>query len=620
MSYQRYTDEEVVVDCARIGCSYAQSKSKSKNKEQWETRTIRIDHDHGEKQNGAEVAHNHDCIPITNIPAFSACHSPYYLESLKLYMEKHPDEAEQYRPAYNTAYLTQGSSNKPPCILLLLDTWFEYSDIQISKDYYQLQTAMDTIMYDINSRLKNLYDWAIAQIRKEKERIKPYIVSNPSYAAPKEEVPKGRQYYLDKDTALSEAKDEIVSHYGKRVDLINMLKEHWYEIRIFESDYQKELKSFGTEVKNYKKLWRNSIDKAELDKANENYKSFDTYFSNLAKAEFVSQRMLNWENQAEYALLTSSFLICRCGGKIEFLTSGAEHSLYCQKLFLKIRGLLYNTSLYFQELLDENRFYMGLDDEENRASIGSACDTLKNIYSAFLYNGDFELDEGTKSVQFRLITRGYNKEKKTKINAMIGLVLLTKLAWSGGVAVSAGLLAYDLYGVATQKEDEKNENGVGNATMVLNDIASVVAGGISKVGEKVGIESGLAAMDTMGKGTVVISFLSNLSALFYTSEDDWIEDVEITVFTPYMAHIIKQRFDKNVEEKDPFNGIKMVRAKTKVDYAADSLKCINWDELEGSILEIEKNYGTSDGDVRKVVGNTDEFKDELGNGTNGVIE
>lgn len=57
-----------------------------------------------------------------------------------------------------------------------------------------------------------------------------------------------------------------------------------------------------------------------------------------------------------------------------------------------------------------------------------------------------------------------------------------------------------------------------------------------------------------------------------------------------------------------------------VDYWGDSLKCINWDELEGSILEIEKNYGTSDGDVREKAKNVDEFKDTVREATNGVIE
>ena len=128
-----------VVEGAKIGCCYAQEEAKKNKKELWDTRILRIYHCNAEKVHGMEVAHNHDCAAIENIPKFGKCTSPYYYDAVKLLSALYPDNKDYLRGYESIKRIREEarelSKEYPPCVLALLDTWFDYSDVEVSEKY-----------------------------------------------------------------------------------------------------------------------------------------------------------------------------------------------------------------------------------------------------------------------------------------------------------------------------------------------------------------------------------------------------------------------------------------------------------------------------------------------------
>jgi len=59
----------------------------------------------------------------------------------------------------------------------------------------------------------------------------------------------------------------------------------------------------------------------------------------------------------------------------------------------------------------------------------------------------------------------------------------------------------------------------------------------------------------VGNTTVVIAFAASMTGLFFTSDEDWVEAVEITVYTEDLVFIIRQEYTKNAEEKAPLESM-----------------------------------------------------------------
>lgn len=636
MSYEK---ENIVVNTAKVGCCYAQYDHT--NREVWDVRRIKINHNFGDAQHGAETVHNHNCVTGAEREAlkFSKCYSPHCLIALKSLKKLYPDNAE-YREAYQIAYAKahvelEEDRPYPPCVFAVLDTWFEYSDIKISDKFSKLKNAMLDFEEKLHSKTKDLNTWVLKEISDKRKKLNnESLIANPSNATRAEDVKTESQSKSDmeEEFRLIEIRKKVPPLYKERINLIDQVQDYWDNILVFAEGYQSELAELSNAVAAYVWKWKNLLNEAGIDTTNEKFTSFsDTFYAISNDAATIGRNMVNWETEEDYALLTSSFLICKCGGKIEFLSSGQEHYLYCGKLFAQFVVLLRNSVSYFQELLDKNCVY-NVTPEESDKSVNSAIKSLQNIISAFEISGrDFLLDEDTKAVEIRFITKGYNKEKAKKQAALIGMFVLTPIAVAGGAAgggagaaVSAGLWIYDAVGIGTQDPEDGIENTGGDLVTIGNDTVSVASGiatwtyGNTLSWRRSPMTNTLISW---GNPTVVISFLNSLSGLFYSSEDDWIEEIEITVFTPYLAHIIKEAYDREVNEVKPFDGKEMVRAKSKVEYSCESLKTINWDELDGVLVAVDKDFSFGNQEAEsKSAANPQEVIEELENNTSGELK
>lgn len=629
---------ETVVATAKVGCRYAQMSVSNKNS--WLIRRVQIEHNIGDEQCGAEVVHNHNCITGTEREAlkFKNCYSPYYLTAVENLKSLYPDN-EEYKTAYQIAYrranpILEEDAPYPPCIFAVLDTWFEYSDIEISNSFQEFKKSMLTFENDLKSKVKTLKEWVQSEIDSKRKVLKQgAYVSQPSNATKKEDAKDPKQASEDaaEEIRLLELKKDIGPLYKERTTLIKEVEDYWDDILIFKKGYQSKIKNISTLVKNYVSDWEKLVKDATLDLKSEEYIAFNSTFSKIVKnASAIGESMLNWEEVADNALLTSSFLICKCGGVIEFLSSGQEHFLYCAKLLDQFVILMKKSASYLQELADNNCVFMGVTFDESDESVTTAIKSLNNIVSSFENTGqDFELDKDTLAMELRFITKGYNKEKAKKQSALIGMLILTPIAIAGGaasttagVAVSVGLFGYDAYNIMSQTPEEMKENETGDAVTVVNDATSLISSGVTMLidGER-NVSNTMKSISALGNPTIVISFLNSLSGLFYTSEEDWVEEIEITVFSRYMAHIIKAKYDEEVNEVESFDGKKMVIAKSKRDYSFESLKTVNWDELDGVVLEIDKDFSfNSDDSNRTSANNAEQIRDAIEKNTNGELK
>lgn len=629
---------ETVVATAKVGCRYAQMSYSNKNS--WLTRRVQIEHNIGDEQSGAEVVHNHNCITGKEREAlkFKNCYSPYYLTAVENLKNLYPDN-EEYQTAYQIAYkkanpTLEEDAPYPPCIFAVLDTWFEYSDTEISNSFQKFNKSMLTFENDLRVKVKTLKEWAQEEIDSKRKVLKQGApVSQPSNATKKEDAKEPKQAGKDavEEKRLLEIKKDIEPLYKERNALIKEVEGYWDDILIFKKGYQSKIKNISALVKSYISDWEKLLSDAALDLESEEYIAFNSTFSSIVEnASAIGESMLNWEEVSDNALLTSSFLICKCGGVIEFLSSGQEHFLYCAKLLDQFVILMRKSASYLQELADNNCVFMGVTFEESNESVTTAIKSLNNIVSSFENVGqEFELDKDTLAMELRFITKGYNKEKSKKQAALIGMLLLTPIAIAGGaasatagVAVSAGLFGYDAYNMMSQTPEEQNENISSDMVTAVNDTTSLVSSFVTLY-----IDGNWRASDTLksisalGNPTIVVSFLSSLSGIFYTSEEDWVEEIEITVFSKYIAHIIKAKYDEEVTEVEPFDGKKMVIAKSKRDYSCESLKMVNWDELDGVVLGIDKDFSfNSDDSNRTSVNNAEQIRNAIEKNTNGELK
>ncbi len=102
----------------------------------------------------------------------------------------------------------------------------------------------------------------------------------------------------------------------------------------------------------------------------------------------------------------------------------------------------------------------------------------------------------------------------------------------------------------------------------------------------------------VGNAKVVIAFAASMTDLFFTSDEDWVESVEVTVYTEDLVFIIRQEYTENAEEKAPFDGRTGMKILSRVDCTSSSLKMVNWDELKGMNIGVDdkesEEVGTAD--------------------------
>ncbi len=625
-----------VVDGAAIGCCYAQAGSMTGYKDLWDKRHLRILHNDSEKQCGLEMAHNYDCVPVKNVPKFNICKSPYYYETVGILKSLYPDN-EDYAKGFESycRINAKAEDGSPPCVGAFLDTWFNSSDIVIADKYQKFIKQTLFFISRMNENINEMKEWSekeIKKYRKRAEREYRECISDLQFERGMSKLGSDLEKIREKDDhekngpnalerAAEEAKEyrELSDKMFHKYDVVERKVKKLYErgkrkverwdryidaIQVYEGDYCKTLEKLANEIEAYRKGWSDALSEAEIDMNSQEASSFFYYCDQMVSDARKLAADGADDKRIGKALLTSSFLICKCGGKIEFLDSGQERALYCQTLYKQVVKLLENALAYQEEILAQNGKYAGVVEWESTYSVKVTRWVLQEVLEALHDGRDFKLYKLAGAVKIRLITKSYKEEQREIMDEVVGILLLKgadetlgKIEQIGSAVMNGielGTTISDTKDILEQTELEQKKNELDDAVTMGTEWGGHLTGligGIAGVRSVKGMIGEMPAKlcEVTGNALEAIGWITSVGTLFYTSDKNWIEEIEITVFTKYMAHIIRQSYNENMTPKKSFDGPSMVRAKPKRDYICDSVGNVDWDELKGIIFGVKEH-------------------------------
>ena len=586
---------EIVVDYAKIGCTYGQRNTSAGypysqqliRQKYWDKRFLRVDHTHCVQQHGTEAAHNHDAVPLKNIPRFTACYSPNYISAVKALMKSNPEKEMEYQIALGIAcdQMNLKGTKTVPCLLELLDTWFEYSDVEVSTRYEKLANKSDKFKEKLQVYINKVSAFAKTSMDDARDQTLKSIMTEMNETINNDSKMK---QLVDKYNKKEEFYDGLKEKYNtfKKAygfSFTTQIKDLLDEIIILGDDYHSKMQDLSDALDEYVNSWDTFLRGFGKAGAEEylDYRRFFKSFSSEVKE--VREASLLWEEQTDNLLLTSSFLVCRLGGRIEFATSGAEHKDYCNKLIIRLRETFEQLAESMDSVLTANSVF-GAIEEESDLSVTSSSITAKKMNYALLTGGDLILAEGTNAVEIWFKSKGYADARDSGAQALLAFALLAPISKSvSSIQGVKGFFAATAFfivemGVTYQLIDKDPEADTRKdaADALVSTISYITDTGKIFQGKKISPNKALANK-AISKASEIYSILSTIGSLLYVPVE-WISEIEVTVVTDYFAHTMKADLDENCELVGEFKA----KTKTKVDYYCDGGRAIV-DEESGEI-------------------------------------
>lgn len=492
--------DKVVVDGAKIVCSYAKDSRTGKNPYVY----LRIPCEHGLREEGRLCAHEKTCVPIENIPAFPNCSSPFYGNMLNyLNAWDSPDPRLQY--AVRT--YEQGESFRP-CLQPLLDRWMNVSEKAVSETYFQIvldfdfknlweelgyfcsdtQTRADMIYLDRTAFL-DVYTTEEEEIRKTRQAEENYLYVTRRLKEIKKEPKEIKELLADECFFLPDPDFHYVAqHTGKLLEALKELRGKVLDV------YSRTL----VDREHFLEL------EADLNQA------VDT-------VEKVYRSACEFQPESRHWVTMDSFLVCRGGGVLSFLSSGQEYYEYCVHWINEIEDLIHAMIADCQERLARNqRKYVELTRDNLEVEGYSYQKTMEYLenYEEVIFEGDTE-KELLAPVYIELVSHAYKDELHRNVTNLIGILV----SFLGAPELSVFL-------------------GMINLMKAVKD-GDLLAGYMEAFGldenlerrlEPVLGEAGYKANANLSMALTVISF-------FMKSKEEWIEEIKITVFCNNTEHI-----------------------------------------------------------------------------------
>ena len=620
-----------VVDGAAIGCCFAQSGSMMEYKEMWDKRYLRILHNDSEKQCGLEMAHNYDCVPVENVPKFNICKSPYYYETVGILKSLYPDNKDYAKGFESYCRINaKAEGGSPPCIGAFLDTWFNSSDIVIADKYQEFINKTLFFTSRMREKIEEMRKWSESEIKRYRKRAeREYgecisdlgferrmrkLVSNLEKISEKDDREKNSPNAIERIAEEVKEYRDISDKMFCKYDIVERKVKKLYEegkrkverwdgyidaIQVYDGDYCKTLEKLANEIEGYRNKWSDALSDAEINMDSWEASGFFYYCDKMVSDARKLAADGADDKRIGKALLTSSFLICKCGGKIEFLNSGQERVLYCENLFKKFEELLKDAVTYLGEVLMQNGVYAGVQEEESNESVEDAIWALQEVINGIEEERSFNLGKDMPAVRIRFISRSRKDEEETLRDEFVAILffgLISEFGTAANILVSATTMIMDAVDISKQSKGEQEYNKVEDAVVFGADMTgyfnSIIEGAVNtRQFKSLAGDKPAKICEVTDTGLTAIGHIMSIGSLFYTSEENWIEEIEITVFTKYMAHIIKQSYNEDLTPQKPFYGPSMVRGKAKKDYLCDTMGNVDWDNMEGVTFGIKEHFG-----------------------------
>lgn len=523
--------KKVVVHGARITCSMAKNVGNTR---------ITVKDGYGFIQGGKLCAHEQSCIPVKNIPFFPGCRSEDVEKVLKaLYSKANSDMQKRYDEAFKAITVNKESYNlaNVPCTLPLLDRWFDADEKEIvtknlrvgeeiAEKIKMLKKELKKLLnkeYENTLAISNAYDFADST-KYTREECRQYGEISALLAQMSEKIEKKVSKFLEtfntKIQINGENFEDVVSQLQSAKSLIKEIGLEWDTIHIRYNGLPDGLPEYET----YKARLGWTIEGGEKWKDGEYNQDIDKLIEEIRE----------WKEDELHLILDDSFLVCRCGGIISFLDSGQD---FCKIVDNLEASILATVTQLKERCLNQGTDYEQKDDNDTRNrkySYKEAAKGLKKFVNLLL--GKEDTSSINVCVYVELVCKSYNDEIKQRMITLLSLITL--LPHTGALA-----FALAIYTLSTIENDTK-----GAADGVSADISAWEAA--YKISDR-----GFNALVKYNNGYTLLSSIINL---FYVSYDSQIEDIKITVFSDYYAHVIERKVKKTgelVEEALPGLGI-----------------------------------------------------------------
>ncbi len=486
---------KVIVDGAKIMCSYAQNPEVKDPSFVY----LRIPCGHGFLENGHLCAHDENCVPVENIPRFKMCSSPHYKAMLDFLQAWKYEGTLLYQ-----GYLdySKGVREGLPCLLPLLDRWMNAKDKSVIENYMDVSLGID-----FDSIEKSIKTFKKQTEKKADEIFLKKTMDIPAFTQDEKMLKKDRDAF-NECIDVKERLKKIIK--VKNVLLEDLQNDMFYVQNISLQHIRNHVSKILSELTSLKE---DII--AVHNKAPNDYGQYSGLKHSLEEAigevSSLYERACSFKLEKHQLITMDSYLVCRGGGIISFLSSGQEFYDYCSDLVTKIRNL---TGLFINDcedrLLRKRRKYidyLGIGTDEEGYSYKKAIRAL-NIYRKMLDDV-----EGVKEIKMEapiyleLISHAYFEEQRKKMMSLVTIVV----TWLGTPEMTFFCGAFQ----------------VGQA-LANGDLTSGLSGRISmdsvsdKAIEKVS-KNAYAYNNLFSTATAMVDF-------FAQSEETWIEEIKLSVF------------------------------------------------------------------------------------------
>ncbi len=605
--------DNIVVDNAKIGCCYAQS-----GRAKWESTRLTVKaNGYGSNVSGPYIiATEKDCKKTENLHPYTRCYSPYYMDMVRKLYANDAFTANEENKKYNkylklkSDYIDQGYGE---CLHFLEEVWFEPSEKVIVNNMYLLEERLlkiRTLQGGLDGDIHRMRE-QIAALRKEI----PVIIKEEQGSGYYHDSALARRYRLrlgKMDTAITDM-EKTVSQIEEKAEVFGYAEKTRLTSKKFLNNYEnvyQKLQRLDRElhVLTDQDTWDvGTIDvgiplgmasnllkeDAESPERTPEYivseiKILPCYTELKAVIDAlirdlqeIIEHIENWTTDYSRVLTTDSFMVCRCGGILEFLSSGQEYVAYFNNLYIRTLEIADSLIKHFQTFAETQDLF-GYEDEryEPKYAYGNASRMAVRAYE-YLTEGGIrgEKDEQIPcNIHFEFVGKSVKEEEGQYLAA-----LLTVMGHFPNVLGGAATLVSVLLSVYDHLEGEMKGKEIVSAT------CSVIGDECETALEDLGAPYALDAKGIRGNLSIITDTFNVISALHYEIYDNWVYSIRVYTFTEEYLFYAEQFLDKDCQK---VGEIRFLPGVERDDYMNERRGSnIAWGEDPGVTYSIKTRVG-----------------------------
>jgi len=271
----------------------------------------------------------------------------------------------------------------------------------------------------------------------------------------------------------------------------------------------------------------------------------------------IIEKIENWTTDYSRVLTTDSFMVCRCGGVLEFMTSGQESVVYFNNLYIRTLEMVDSLIKHFQTFERVHDLY-GFEEErfELKYAYRDAARISVKAYE-YLTEGEIKTEEDERipcNLHFEYVGKSVKEEEQQYLAAL--LTILGHVP--GGIGAIAGMLSIGMTVYDGIKENLCEEENVSSIVSIFNSEATVEYKKAREAYPK-------DLKEFNKKLSRITDTFDVISAINYEIHDNWVDSIRAYAFTEEYMFFAEQflnkeckkvgeiRFFQSVERKDYLN-------------------------------------------------------------------